>query len=75
MSLMDEAIRSLRQDVPPEQQDELAQLVMQLTGRLRPTYVPGPEDSADLDESEAAAQRGEFAGDDEVRAIWSKHGL
>ena len=34
-----------------------------------------PEEEAELDESEAAASRGDFATDEEVRAIWAKHGL
>lgn len=38
-------------------------------------YVLSPEEEADLDASLAEAERGEFATDEEVRALWAKHGL
>jgi predicted transcriptional regulator len=34
-----------------------------------------PEEAADIDDSLAEADRGEFATDEEVRAMWAKHGL
>lgn len=73
--LMEEAIKSLRQDVPAERQDEVARLIMQLTGRGSATYILTPDEVAELDVSEAAASRGDFASDDEIGAIWAKHGL
>ncbi len=73
--LMDEAIESLRRDVPPEHQDEIARIVMQLTGKEQPVYKLTSEESADLDEAELEIARGEFATDEQVRALWSKHGL
>jgi predicted transcriptional regulator len=33
------------------------------------------EEAASFDESLAQADRGEFATDEQVRAIWAKHGL
>jgi predicted transcriptional regulator len=41
------------------------QLVLQLSA----------EEAASFDESLAQADRGEFATDEQVRAIWAKHGL
>ena len=38
-------------------------------------YALTPEEEADLDASLAEAERGEFATDEEVRAVWAKHGL
>lgn len=73
--LMDEAIESLRRDVPPEHQDEIARVVMQLTGKEQPVYKLTSEESADLDEAELEIARGEFATDEQVGALWSKHGL
>lgn len=73
--LMEQAISALRH-VPADQQDEVARVVMQFAG-IRPPYalyVPDPEEAAELAESEAAADRGEFATDDQVRAIWAKYG-
>ncbi|ESQ75181.1 hypothetical protein ABAC402_10960 [Asticcacaulis sp. AC402] len=33
------------------------------------------EEDASFDESLAQAERGDFASDEQVRAIWAKHGL
>ena len=74
-TLMDEAIESLRRDVPPEHQDEIARLVMRLTGKDKAIYALTPEERADLDEADAEIARGQFATDAEVRAVWAKHGL
>jgi len=41
----------------------------------QPPYVLTPEEEADLDASLAEAERGDFATDEEVRAVWAKHGL
>ena len=38
-------------------------------------YQFTPEEEAELDESEAAEARGDYATDAEIRAIWAKHGL
>jgi hypothetical protein len=73
--LMEEAIESLRNDVPPEHQDEIARLVMQLTGRNQTIYALSAEEQADLDQADAEMTRGEFATDEQVRAVWAKHGL
>lgn len=73
--LMDDAVASLRRDVPLEQQDDIARLVMQLTGAPQPVYILTPEEQADLDEADAEIERGEFATDEDVRAVWAKHGL
>ncbi len=73
--LMEEAIESLRRDVPPEYQDDVARAVMQLTGKDQSVYKLTPEEEADLDEADAEIARGEFATDEEVRAVWAKHGL
>ncbi len=73
--LMDEAIASLRNDVPSEFQDEVANAVMRLTGKNRSVYTLTPEERADLDEADAEIERGEFATDEQVRALWAKHGL
>jgi hypothetical protein len=73
--LMDEAIESLRRDVPPDRQDDVARVVLQLTGKTSSVYQLTPEEEADLDEADAEMARGEFATDDEVRAVWAKHRL
>jgi len=72
--MMEEAIDRLR-NVPSELQDELARVVMELTGAEIGVYELTPEEEADIGASDAAAARGEFATDEQVRAIWAKYGL
>lgn len=61
--------------LPDETQDDLARILLQLAGVDQPLYELTPEEAADIDGSLAEAERGEFATDDEVRAVWAKHGL
>lgn len=72
--LLDKAVTTAR-GLPPETQDEIARMVLAFVGDDPAIYRLTPEEAAELDESEAAAARGDFATDDEVRAIWAKHGL
>ncbi len=72
--LMDEAIDALRH-VPMEHQDELARVVMQIAGVEQPPYRLTAEEETDLAASDAAAERGEFATDEQMRAFWAKFGL
>jgi hypothetical protein len=57
-------------------QDEIARVVLQLTGQDHQS-VPVLTDAERraIDVSKAAASRGEFATDEEVAAVWAKHGL
>ncbi len=61
--------------LPDDMQDELARVLLELAGVEQPPYEPTPEEEADLQASIAEAERGEFATDEEVRAMWAKHGL
>jgi predicted transcriptional regulator len=61
--------------LPDDMQDEFARILLQLTGVEQPAYELTPEEEADIDASLAQAERGEFATDEEVRAMWAKHGL
>ena len=38
-------------------------------------YILTPEERAAIAESDAEVERGEFASDEEVRAVWAKFGL
>jgi hypothetical protein len=60
--------------LPDEQQDDIARMLLQLAGVDQPPYVLTPEEDADLDASIAEAERGEFASDEDIRAIWAKYG-
>ena len=73
--LLEKAIERVRA-FPPEAQDDFARVLLRLAGDDdEPVYQLTPEEEADLDESDAEAARGEFATDEEVAAIWAKHGL
>jgi hypothetical protein len=72
--LLEQAVETVSA-LPDETQDELARILLQLAGVEQPPYELTPEESADLDASLAEAERGEFATDEEVRAMWAKHGL
>jgi predicted transcriptional regulator len=60
---------------PDDVQDDLARMLLQFAGVEQPPYVLTPEEEADIEASLGEAERGEFATDEEVRAMWTKHGL
>jgi len=73
--LLDQAVEAAR-SLSPEAQDEIAHMVLRLAGADDEPPVPlTPEEQAAVAASKAAAARGEFATDEQVRAVWAKHGL
>jgi len=73
--LLDQAVEAAR-SLSPEAQDEIAHIVLRLAGADDEPPVPlTPEEQAAVAASKAAAARGEFATDEQVRAVWAKHGL
>jgi predicted transcriptional regulator len=73
--LLEQAVETVR-GLPPEMQDDLARVLLQLAaGEDQPVLQLSAEEEASFDESLAQADRGEFATDEQVRAIWAKHGL
>jgi hypothetical protein len=54
-------------------QDELARLLLQLAGVEQPPIQLTPEEESDLAEALAEAERGEFASDENIRALWAKY--
>jgi hypothetical protein len=72
--LLEQAVETVR-GLPPEIQDELARMLLQLAGEDQPSLQLSPEEEASLDESLAQADGGEFATDEQVRAIWAKRNL
>jgi hypothetical protein len=58
--------------VPPEVQDELARLLLQVAGEEQPVIQLTPEERADLAEADAEIARGEFATDERMRSILAK---
>ena len=50
-------------------------MLLQLAGEDQPVFQLSAEEESSFDESLAQADRGEFATDEQVRAIWAKHNL
>jgi hypothetical protein len=73
--LLDRALEAARK-LPPEAQDDIAHVVLRLADVDDEPPVPLTlAEQTAIDASKAAAARGEFATDEEVRGVWAKHGL
>jgi hypothetical protein len=73
--LLDDALEAVR-SLSPKAQDDIARVVLQLAGGDESEPIPlQPEERTFIAASKAAAARGEFATDEQVRAVWAKHGL
>jgi hypothetical protein len=73
--LFDDAIEATR-GLPAAAQDDIARVVLRLAGTDEaPPVALSPDERAAIATSKAAAGRGEFATDEQVRAVWAKHGL
>jgi hypothetical protein len=73
--LLEQAVEVAR-GLPPDAQDDIARVVLQLAGsdEAPPVALSRGERSA-IAKSKEAAARGEFASDEQVRETWAKHGL
>jgi hypothetical protein len=71
--LLEQAVATVS-TFPDDVQDELAHLLLRV-GAEPPISALTPEEEADFDASLAEEDRGEFATEAEVRAMWAKHGL
>lgn len=74
--LLEEALEAVRQ-LPADGQDEIARAMLALAGGNtdgEPVPLTADERAA-IARSKAAAARGEFASEEQVRALWAKHGL
>jgi hypothetical protein len=72
--LLDQALEAVR-GLPPDAQDDIARVLLQLAGDDTAPVSLSTEERAAIAASKAAAGRGEFATDEQVRATWRKHGL
>jgi hypothetical protein len=73
--LLDDALEAAR-SLSPDAQDNIARVVLQLAGSDESELVALlPEERLVIAVSKAAAARGKFATDEQVRAVWAKHGL
>jgi ParB-like chromosome segregation protein Spo0J len=59
---------------PEEDQDELAQIALEIEARRHGVYHATPEELRAIDEALAAVARGEVATDAEVEAVFAKVG-
>jgi hypothetical protein len=60
--------------LPDDVQDELARMLLQFAGVDQPPMQLTAVEEADLAEADAEVLRGEFATDEEIAAMWAKHG-
>jgi len=72
--LLDQALEAVR-ELPPDVQDDIARIVLQLARDDAEPVTLTPDERAAIAASKAAAARGEFATDEQVRAVWAKRGL
>jgi len=74
--LLDHAIERVRA-LPPETQNAFARVLLNLAGDNdeRAVYQLASAEEASLAKSLEQVERGEFATDEQVRAVWAKHGL
>jgi len=73
--LLEQALEIARK-LPADAQDDIARVVLQLAGAEdAPPIELSDDEQAAIARSKAAAARGEFATDDQVRAVWAKYGL
>ena len=73
--LLDRAMQAVR-NLPAAEQNDIARIILQLAGSDDAAPVSlSPEERAAMARSKAAAAKGEFATDEQVRAVWAKHRL
>jgi hypothetical protein len=73
--LLDQALHTVR-NLPAAEQDDIARVILQLAGSDNAAPVSlSSEQRAAIANSKAAAANGEFATDEQVRAVWAKHSL
>lgn len=73
--LLDRALEAPR-SLPSDAQDDIARVILQLAGGEEAApVVLSTDERAAIATSKAAAARGEFATDEQIRATWAKHGL
>lgn len=71
--LLDEALEAVRK-LPPAAQDDVARMLLSLSGDVEP-YRLTDEERAAIARSKEEAARGEFVPDETVEDFWKKLGL
>jgi predicted transcriptional regulator len=62
-------------ELPDEDQDALAIVLLSMADAERPVTELDDKTRAAIGEGLAQARRGEFASDQEIEALWRRHGL
>jgi hypothetical protein len=71
--LLEQGIAAVKA-LPADRQDMIGAFLLDIAETDSREYVLTPEQLADLELSIAQADRGEFATDEEVEAMWKKFG-
>jgi predicted transcriptional regulator len=58
---------------PEEDQEELAQIALEIEARRHGVYHATPEELAAIDQALAAVARGQVASEEEVEAVFAKY--
>ena len=72
--LLDQAIAKARA-LPEEEQDALARTILALAEGDATAFPIDDETRAAILEGLAQAERGEFVPDEDIEALWKRHGL
>jgi predicted transcriptional regulator len=72
--LLEEAVEKLSQ-LPEGRQNELAQMLIDVAAADLSPYQLTDEERAAVEEGLAQAERGEFASDEDVAALWQRFGI
>jgi hypothetical protein len=72
--LLAQAMEAVRL-MSPGDQDEIARIIILLATSDVAAVPLSVEERDAIARSKAAAGRGEFASDEQVQAVWAKHGL
>lgn len=73
-TLLDRAIARAR-DLPDEEQDAVAAVLLSMIETPGPAVDIDDETRHAIREGLEQAWRGEFVPDDEIQALWSRHGV
>jgi hypothetical protein len=72
--LLEQAVETARA-LPDDMQDEIARIVLMLAGTDQPVVQLTSDEEASFAVSLEQARQREFASDEQVQAVWSKHQL
>ena len=72
--LLEKAIAKVR-ELPTDEQDEIALAILSMADADARAYPLDDETRAAILEGLEQARRGEFVPDEEIEALWKRHGL